>query len=577
VNARRSCRGFPTCLVLEPCRKERAQAWDSVAKAAKESVPAPGQDQIAARYRQFATLCLRSRRYLTLPISSQQAPSPSATSSRPQSRAGSRRVGVAKNLRAPRHATVGDVLGEAMELHSTSDEGRRDGIYNQREHGRRGSLSRAAPQRLVGGSSAAASNGDRMEVDEEPPSLSSAPAEPAQQQQQQQASVLTLVADIGRLELEEVGHRAAAREAITATTGTQTSGVPTPRELRAQARLDLQVVGLREEERRRQRLHAAATTRLVRELALKLSNPLRHFGGGAFIQLMMCEFVMRPEVQGRSGRSLGVAFRSQLLLVYEPSDVPTLPGLYSLDVLQASLNTPLLQRAALQAIDDVKLFSLHLPGVLGKVEPTEADSLLGLWQRAAEVRAAEARRPQRGRPRHRIEFALRQNMTGNRYSAALRKAVYLYRHKSGTERSISMRGAASLARDGATLLFDISDDDIARVRLPSAGTCSLIDRAVHRVQRMQEVEFTFSRVTYFVAFGHAQTLPPPPPLLAPPPPPPLSTARPPPALPAPPPPLPPPRPLAPPRMRPLAVLLAPPSPVRLPSPQKLGSASRGQS
>jgi len=148
-----------------------------------------------------------------------------------------------------------------MELHSTSDEGRRDGIYNQREHGRRGSLSRAAPQRLVGGSSAAASNGDRMEVDEEPPSLSSAPAEPAQQQQQ--ASVLTLVADIGRLELEEVGHRAAAREAITATTGTQTSGVPTPRELRAQARLDLQVVGLREEERRRQRLHAAATTRLV--------------------------------------------------------------------------------------------------------------------------------------------------------------------------------------------------------------------------------------------------------------------------------------------------------------------------
>lgn len=209
---------------------------------------------------------------------------------------------------------------------------------------------------------------------------------------------------------------------------------------------------------------------------------------------------MRPEVQGRSGRSLGVAFRSQLLLVYEPSDVPTLPGLYSLDVLQASLNTPLLQRAALQAIDDVKLFSLHLPGVLGKVEPTEADSLLGLWQRAAEVRAAEARRPQRGRPRHRIEYALRQNMTGNRYSAALRKAVYLYRHKSGTERSISMRGAASLARDGATLLFHISDDDIARVRLPSAGTCSLIDRAVHRVQRMQEVEFTFSRVTYFVAF-----------------------------------------------------------------------------
>ena len=150
MNARRSCRGFPTptCLVLvsRPCRKERAQAWDSVAKAAKESVPAPGQDQIAARYRQFATLCLRSRRYLTLPISSQQAPSPSATSSRPQSRAGSRRVGVAKNLRAPRHATVGDVLGEAMELHSTSDEGRRDGIYNQREHGRRGSLSRAAPR-----------------------------------------------------------------------------------------------------------------------------------------------------------------------------------------------------------------------------------------------------------------------------------------------------------------------------------------------------------------------------------------------------------------------------------------------
>ena len=77
--------------------------------------------------------------------------------------------------------------------------------------------------------------------------------------------------------------------------------------------------------------------------------------------------------------------------------------------------------------------------------------------------------------------------------------------------------------------------------------------------------------------GHAQTLPPPPPLLAPPPPPPLSTARPPPALPAPPPPRPPPRPLAPPRMRPLAVLLAPPRPVRLPSPQKLGSASRGQS
>ena len=139
-----------------------------------------------------------------------------------------------------------------------------------------------------------------MEVDEEPPSLSGAPAEPAQQQQQQhQASVLTLVADIGRVELEEVGHRAAAREAITATTGTQTSGVPTPRELRAQARLDLQVVGLREEERRRQRLHAAATTRLVRELALKLSNPLRHFGGSAFIQLMMCEFVMRPELQGR--------------------------------------------------------------------------------------------------------------------------------------------------------------------------------------------------------------------------------------------------------------------------------------
>ena len=150
MNARRSCRGFPTptCLVLvsRPCRKERAQAWDSVAKAAKEPVPAPGQDQIAARYRQFATLCLRSRRYLTLPISSQQAPSPSATSSRPQSRAGSRRVGVAKNLRAPRHATVGDVLGEAMELHGTSDDGRRDGIYNQREHGRRGSLSRAAPR-----------------------------------------------------------------------------------------------------------------------------------------------------------------------------------------------------------------------------------------------------------------------------------------------------------------------------------------------------------------------------------------------------------------------------------------------
>ena len=74
-----------------------------------------------------------------------------------------------------------------------------------------------------------------------------------------------------------------------------------------------------------------------------------------------------------------------------------------------------------------------------------------------------------------------------------------------------------------------------------------------------------------------QDPPPPPPLLAPPPPPPLSTARPPPALPAPPPPRPPPRPLAPPRMRPLAVLLAPPRPVRLPSPQKLGSASRGQS
>ena len=116
-----------------------------------------------------------------------------------------------------------------------------------------------------------------MEVDEEPPSLSGAPAEPAQQQQQQQASVLTLVADIGRLELEEVGHRAAAREAITATTGTQTSGVPTPRELRAQARLDLQVVGLREEERRRQRQHAAATTRLgpvERHVACSFSSRL---------------------------------------------------------------------------------------------------------------------------------------------------------------------------------------------------------------------------------------------------------------------------------------------------------------
>ena len=335
MNARRSCRGFPTptCLVLvsRPCRKERAQAWDSVAKAAKESVPAPGQDQIAARYRQFATLCLRSRRYLTLPISSQQAPSPSATSSRPQSRAGSRRVGVAKNLRAPRHATVGDVLGEAMELHGTSDDGRRDGIYNQREHGRRGSLSRAAP---------------RITYRDEP------------------GVYLALVTETPAARANKVSH-------------------------------------------------------------LWLHEVL----DGSDL------YIMDPWNRGES--------KTPIRKVAEP----------------------------LSSVEELL--------------PAEAGQAL----------AGEA-----------LRFAL-----------------------------------DAIRSEGATP---------ARGSSPAPSACGV---------------------------GHAQTRPPPPPLLAPPPPPPLSTARPPPALPAPPPPLPPPRPLAPPRMRPLAVLLAPPRPVRLPSPQKLGSASRGQS
>ena len=56
----------------------------------------------------------------------------------------------------------------------------------------------------------------------------------------------------------------------------------------------------------------------------------------------MLEFVMRPENQGRNGRSLGASFRCQLLKVYSEADVPSLPGIYSLDVLQAALQQPAL-------------------------------------------------------------------------------------------------------------------------------------------------------------------------------------------------------------------------------------------
>lgn len=92
----------------------------------------------------------------------------------------------------------------------------------------------------------------------------------------------------------------------------------------------------------------------------------------------MLEWVMRPEAQGASGRSLGATFRAELLKVYDAeADIPSLTGSYNMDDLQRALNTSdSLHRAALDAIRDVKTFSTGLPGIVGDVLLRQHDSLI---------------------------------------------------------------------------------------------------------------------------------------------------------------------------------------------------------
>ena len=218
----------------------------------------------------------------------------------------------------------------------------------------------------------------------------------------------------------------------------------------------------------------------------------------------MLEWVMRPEAQGASGRSLGATFRAELLKVYDAeADIPSLTGSYNMDDLQRALNTSdSLHRAALDAIRDVKTFSTGLPGIVGDVLLRQHDSLIGVWKRAALVRRSRGKLEQKapvGRPANRTEFSLIKLLAAGRYSASARKAYFEFRHSShGTAHSLSMVGSKRLALKSMQLLFDVSSDELSKVRLPSAGTCSLIDRTVQMVQMVKSVELTFTQVPYSV-------------------------------------------------------------------------------
>ena len=213
---------------------------------------------------------------------------------------------------------------------------------------------------------------------------------------------------------------------------------------------------------------------------------------------------MRPEAQGASGRSLGATFRAELLKVYDAeADIPSLTGSYNMDDLQRALNTSdSLHRAALDAIRDVKTFSTGLPGIVGDVLLRQHDSLIGVWKRAALVRRSRGKLEQKapvGRPANRTEFSLIKLLAAGRYSASARKAYFEFRHSShGTAHSLSMVGSKRLALKSMQLLFDVSSDELSKVRLPSAGTCSLIDRTVQMVQMVKSVELTFTQVPYSV-------------------------------------------------------------------------------
>jgi hypothetical protein len=260
---------------------------------------------------------------------------------------------------------------------------------------------------------------------------------------------------------------------------------------------------LRAEEKQRQRTFGTQKQAMVKDYAKKFANPARHFGQHVFTQMLQVEWAMRPEAQGCSGRSLGATFRSMLLGIFDESDLPAMPGLYSMDALQAALAEPVLHHAALGAIRDVKVLSSGLPGIIGRqIIDADHDSLRGIWQRATEMRRAERKAASRsaGRPPARTSFSLLQQKCGTRYTAAQRRALFRYRHMSGgSATALSMRGAQRLARQGSQLLFDITQDELDKVKLPSAGTCSTIDCTVHMIQRAKEVEYTFSQCAYWAA------------------------------------------------------------------------------
>ena len=213
----------------------------------------------------------------------------------------------------------------------------------------------------------------------------------------------------------------------------------------------------------------------------------------------MVEYVLRPEVYGCSGRSLGATFYAELLSVYDAADLPALTGLYAMDELQTMLlQRTMLHRAALAAIRDVKTFSSGLPGILGQQAIQPQDSLLGVWQRVAANSGAAASKL--GRPKKQSKvFEPVQQKDGARFTAKARRAFFLWRHQShATQRALSMRGARRLALGGAQLLFNVTEDDLNSFQLPSAGTASTIDRSVHAVQRLKEVESTFAQQSFWV-------------------------------------------------------------------------------